>query len=271
MGESIIIERKPDIEVCFTNIRRKGGDCSLYLIDNGYLANGFHQYYDKVELPNSTEAYGTITFTEPEAHPHCLWVGKTINIQKGNRLVGHATVKQIFNPILESQSLKFNTHEKTPRPKDSKLTKTLLSLVYILPGIIFLLASFCCFYYAHSIVGGICILLLYIVLYGLFTVLVSDLYKAHVEIIGNKIHIVDYYFGFKKEKFFTFDDIAFGTFDSGVRGVRDRRCCYLVFKDHKRKYLFKIICLPETAAIFEKYIDNKHLLKNYFDNKHLLK
>ena len=45
-------------------------------------------------------AKGTITFLSPEAYPHCLWIGKKINIQEGARVVGYATITKIFNPLL---------------------------------------------------------------------------------------------------------------------------------------------------------------------------
>ena len=41
-----------------------------------------------------------ITFISPEAHPHCLWVGKKINIQEGTKIVGYATVLKVLNPDL---------------------------------------------------------------------------------------------------------------------------------------------------------------------------
>ena len=53
----------------------------------------------KVVPPNGT-AKGTITFLSPEAYPHSLWIGKIINIQEGDRIVGYATIVKIFNPLL---------------------------------------------------------------------------------------------------------------------------------------------------------------------------
>lgn len=99
------MQNTPDIEVLFrfNSVRvsaAKDGYRPSHLVNDCYLASGIHHYYgvDSV-LPNGT-ALGTITFLTPEAYPHCMWVGKIINIQEGERVVGYATITQIFNPIL---------------------------------------------------------------------------------------------------------------------------------------------------------------------------
>lgn len=43
----------------------------------------------------------SITFVTPKEYPHCLWEGKNINIQEGNRVVGYAVVTKIFNDLLK--------------------------------------------------------------------------------------------------------------------------------------------------------------------------
>lgn len=95
----------PDIEVVFQfNGKRKTpafeGYRPAHLIKDNYLTTGIHHYYDvdKV-LPDGT-AMGTITFITPEFYPHCLWIGKKITIQEGEKIVGDAIVVNIFNPIL---------------------------------------------------------------------------------------------------------------------------------------------------------------------------
>lgn len=52
------------------------------------------------KVPTNGIAKGTITFLSPEAYPHSLWIGKKIGIQEGTRVVGHATITKIFNPLL---------------------------------------------------------------------------------------------------------------------------------------------------------------------------
>lgn len=99
------MNKDPDVEVIFEfNCTRINpavdGYRPAHLITENYLTTGVHHYYQMDEvLPNGV-AKGTITFLSPEAYPHCLWVGKRINIQEGARVVGHATITKIFNPLL---------------------------------------------------------------------------------------------------------------------------------------------------------------------------
>ena len=95
----------PDVEVIFEfNGTRAtpavNGYRPAHMIVDGYLTTGIHQYYDVKALEPSGIAKGTITFLSPEVYPHCLWVGKKISIQEGNRVVGYATITHIFNPLL---------------------------------------------------------------------------------------------------------------------------------------------------------------------------
>ena len=96
----------PDVEVVFEfNDRRSNpahdGYRPAHLVDDTYLTTGIHHYYDVSEVPPNGQAKGTITFLSPDAYPACLWIGKKINIQEGAKIVGCATITQIFNPLLE--------------------------------------------------------------------------------------------------------------------------------------------------------------------------
>ena len=85
----------------------------------------------------------------------------------------------------------------------------------------------------------------------------KDFEKAYIEIKGNDIYVVDYYYGIKKEKHFLVSDITAAEILSGrsfkVKGWRIQQFSYIVFKNSK-KYMFKIICLPETKELFKKYL-----------------
>jgi elongation factor Tu len=106
----IINEKKldlsPDVEVVFKfNGARRGPAYSGYrpahLIKDDYLTTGVHNYIKPpIALPTS-EVFGTIKFMTPEVYPHCLWIGKIINIQEGEKIVGSAQIIKILNPILE--------------------------------------------------------------------------------------------------------------------------------------------------------------------------
>ena len=110
MNESFktIFEQPPDVEVIFVfNGTRKrsvaNGYRPAHLVRDDYLTTGIHNYYGTdFVAPNGT-AKGTITFLSPEAYPHCLWIGKKINIQEGARVVGYATITQIYNSDLEKE------------------------------------------------------------------------------------------------------------------------------------------------------------------------
>lgn len=103
-----IMSRLPDVEVLFEfNGTRKNpavdGYRPSHLIEDDYLTTGIHHYYEVDLVQPDGSAKGTITFITPEAYPHCLWIGKKINIQEGERIVGYATILDIYNPILRKK------------------------------------------------------------------------------------------------------------------------------------------------------------------------
>ena len=103
--EITIFNREPDVEVMFEFVGTRKNPAAdgyrpMHLVTGDYLTTGVHHYYDTQTVsPNST-AKGTITFLSPEAYPNCLWIGKKINIQEGERIVGYATILKVLNPIL---------------------------------------------------------------------------------------------------------------------------------------------------------------------------
>jgi len=155
--------------------------------------------------------------------------------------------------------MKLNTHDRTPRPENSKLIKGLFVLCGVLMYSIFGMGSFACFYYAKSIVGGIFIILIPVLMAALILTHIKDMERAYVEINENEIHIVDYYWGIKKEKHISYADITSAEIHIGdshkVKGYRwsFAGMQYIVFKKDN-KYLFKIICLPETKEVFKQYL-----------------
>lgn len=103
------LDLKPDVEVIFKfNGARKGPAYSGYrpahLIKDDYLTTVVHNYIKpSIALPTS-EVFGTIKFITPEVYPHCLWIGKIINIQEGEKIVGSAKIIKILNPLLELEN-----------------------------------------------------------------------------------------------------------------------------------------------------------------------
>ena len=155
--------------------------------------------------------------------------------------------------------MKLNTHDRTPRPNNTKFTKGLLALCAVLMLGIFGLLSFACFYYAQSFIGGISVILIPILITAIILIHIKDTEKAYIEIKENEILVVDYYWGVKKEKHIPLSDITSAEicigYSSIVKGYRlsFAGMRYIVFMNGN-KYLFKIIHLPETEEIFKQYL-----------------
>lgn len=133
-------------------------------------------------------------------------------------------------------------------------------------GLIFAFVAFAvivCSLYIHSIAPAVLMLTPVFVLAILVMITQKDMEKAYVEINDDTITVVDYYFGIKMEKAFLIQDIANAEIIIGysmrVRGYRysNAGCTYIVFRDNSGKYLFKIICVPETKRFFDTYL-NQH-------------
>ena len=101
-------ERQPDVEVIFefNGVRKsfvKSGYRPGHLVTDDYVTTGVHCYYGTDMVEANGKATGTITFLTPEFYPNCLWEGKKIKILEGARIVGHATILEVFNPILKKE------------------------------------------------------------------------------------------------------------------------------------------------------------------------
>jgi hypothetical protein len=155
--------------------------------------------------------------------------------------------------------MKLNTHDRTPRPKNSKLLAILWAVSAALICSMCGITIFAGFAYADTPAAGIFLILLYITMAIVVLIPFKDMAKAYIEIEENKIHVVDYYCGIKKEKYISFSDITSAEICIGcshkVKGYRHSVAGmqYIIFKQNK-KYLFKIIYLPETEEIFKQYL-----------------
>jgi len=104
---------KPDIEAEITFLSTEQGGKTrsvlsgyrpIHLIKPDYLTSGEHTYIDVQEVAPGQIARAYIKFLAPEEYPDTLWVGRVINVQEGNHLVGYAKVLKIFNKLLENKS-----------------------------------------------------------------------------------------------------------------------------------------------------------------------
>lgn len=82
--------------------------------------------------------------------------------------------------------------------------------------------------------------------------------KAYVELQGDKICVVDYYLGIKKEQHFSLNQITSAELcvasSPGVKGYRNYGPVeYIVFRNGK-DYLFKLLHTTATAEAFRPYL-----------------
>ena len=97
--------RTPDVEAEITLQRpAQTGYHPQHKVQEDYITSGIHHYIGCTEVLPGQTVKGTITFITPEAYPHCLWVGREIDIQEGNRVVGRARITKVLNPLLEKAS-----------------------------------------------------------------------------------------------------------------------------------------------------------------------
>ena len=157
--------------------------------------------------------------------------------------------------------MRLHTHYPTPKPLKSKLEIVLWTMLTVLICGMCGITIFAGFAYAETPFDGIFLILLYAATAFITLIPFKDMEKAYIEIKENKIHVVDYYCGIKKEKFFSISDITSAEICIGyshkVKGYRltSAGMQYIVFKKDK-KYLFKIIYLPETEEIFKQYLQS---------------
>ena len=152
----------------------------------------------------------------------------------------------------------FNTHDRTPKLKTNKALKIMMILCWSLVGAFFLFFAISTSIMIHSISPALTILIPAVFFASFAIVPIIDMNKAYVQIDGDNITVVDYYFFFKKERCFRMDviktaEIALG-YSFRVRGYRYSMTgfSYIIFRDTNNKYLFKVINCPETNEFFSK-------------------
>lgn len=152
--------------------------------------------------------------------------------------------------------MRFNTHDRTPREPFRRRDKVLLAVSAALIYALFVLAAVVFSIETHSPLPALLILLLVLLLTAIVALRCSDFTRAYVEIDGDRIRVVNYLFGIKKEKFFSLREI-----ESAERTViqvsRFRSAPYLQFRGANRKYLFKLYDCPETEAFFHEFLKER--------------
>ena len=155
----------------------------------------------------------------------------------------------------------FNTHDRTPKIKTNKTLKTMLILCWSLMGALFLFAAIATSIMSRSILPALIILIPVTLIVAFAIIVTTDMNKAYVQIEGNNVTVVDYYFFPKKERCFKIDEIKTTEIVLGysfrVRGYRYSMMgfSYIVFRNADNKYLFKIINCPETNEFFSMHLE----------------
>ena len=154
--------------------------------------------------------------------------------------------------------MKLNTYDHTPRHEQNKpISAWVIIAAAFLYGIVGLLAF--SYFRGSQWLLGVLIILDAILVTAMVIVAKKDIEESYVEILGDNIHVVDYPLGIKREKQFKFSDITSAeichAYSSKTKGCRFSTAAdhFIVFFSGK-KYLFKIICLPETKEIFGQFI-----------------
>ena len=117
----------------------------------------------------------------------------------------------------------------------------------------------------HRFIVPFCLTLLpFLLLGGIYGMILYDMKRAFVEITDDKIVAVDYYFGIKHEKVFLREEIVSAEITTGysmrIRGYRFSgqgysNLKYIVFRGKRKKYLLKLICSNETKSYIEKHFE----------------
>lgn len=158
--------------------------------------------------------------------------------------------------------MKVFTHhsgQEKPLPRSYKI---LMAVCLSITPCSFLFAAIVLSIEVQSITPALIILLPLAAIALWIYVMTRDMEKAYVEITGDIITVVDYYYGVRKEKRFHTCDIVstevIGGYSFRVRGYRHSYMgtCYRIFWGEKGRYLFKLINIPESAECFQHYLEN---------------
>ena len=137
----------------------------------------------------------------------------------------------------------------------------MLILCWSLVGALFLFFAIATSIISHSILPALIILIPATLIVTFIIVSSIDMNKAYVQIEGDNITVVDFYFFSKKERSFKFDEIKAAEIALGysfrIRGYRYSMMgfSYIVFRNDNNKYLFKVINCPETNEYFSKHLE----------------
>ena len=86
------------------NIRILNGYRPQYCVSQSYQTSTIHWFIDKGFAVSGVAENAFVKFITPDAYSGCIERGQTIEIREGSRVVGKATIIEIYNSKLQRQS-----------------------------------------------------------------------------------------------------------------------------------------------------------------------
>ena len=71
-----------------------------YRIRSDYLTSALHRFIGATEVISGDSIEAELWLLTPEHYPGTLRVGRRIEVSEGSRVVGQASVLEVFNPVL---------------------------------------------------------------------------------------------------------------------------------------------------------------------------
>jgi hypothetical protein len=151
----------------------------------------------------------------------------------------------------------FKKYELPDEYKMKRSAKILFTIIAVIWALLLILITVVLTIETHDIIVPFCSVILPFVLLALvFVVIEKDEKKAFVEIVGDKITVVDYFFGIKQQKVFSVKNIVKAEIThGGYSWPGTYGLTYLAFRGEKNKYLFSLICTPQAKSYFEQYFE----------------
>ena len=152
--------------------------------------------------------------------------------------------------------MRLNTHRETPPRKTPRIVIALLILLVVML-VSMIVTVFILLILDNEIILGVVILSIFALLFTLAAFRLCDVEKAYVEILEDRIIVVDFYFSIEKTRSYTKEQIdnyyiSYGYGDLRFIGYRYAWSEYIVFNDKNNKYLFKIFCNDVTKEAFKE-------------------
>lgn len=72
----------------------------IHRLHDNYLTSGQHEFIGTSQLAPGETTQSAVWLVTPDVYPESLWVGRTIDVMEGTKVVGKLTITKILNPVL---------------------------------------------------------------------------------------------------------------------------------------------------------------------------